>query len=235
MIDFSISERLGLAASFIKKGRVVADIGTDHGYLPIYLIREGISDKVIAADMRKKPLEKAKKNAENFMVSDKIEFRLSDGLESFSGEEADAYVICGMGGTIMMKILQKALCDDKLNEGDQLVLSPQADREMFRRFLYEKGFLIEEEKMIRENSWFYVVFSCTYDGKSRRESELIYRYGKKPLEEKQEALKEFLVHERKVLERVKEKLDGLGENISDSKKKELLYDLEINKIALESF
>ena len=61
MIDFSISERLGLAASFIKKGRVVADIGTDHGYLPIYLIREGISDKVIAADMRKKPLEKAKK------------------------------------------------------------------------------------------------------------------------------------------------------------------------------
>lgn len=235
MIDFSISERLKLAVSFIEKGRKVADIGTDHGYLPIHLIREGVSCEVIAADMRKNPLEKAKKNAESYMVADKISFRLSDGLSSFDKGEVNAYVICGMGGTVIKKILQKALAEDKLNVGDQFVLSPQADREMFRKFLYENGFLIKEEKMIRENSWFYVVFSCIYDGHPREEEELFYRYGRKPIEEKQEALREFLIHEREVLERVKSKLDSLGEDVSLEKKEGILSDLDINKKALESF
>ena len=120
MIDFSISERLKLAVSFIEKGRKVADIGTDHGYLPIHLIREGVSCEVIAADMRKNPLEKAKKNAESYMVADKISFRLSDGLSSFDKGEVNAYVICGMGGTVIKKILQKALAEDKLMSGISL-------------------------------------------------------------------------------------------------------------------
>ena len=235
MIDFSISDRLSLAVSLIEKGRKVADIGTDHGYLPIHLIREGIVSEVIAADMRNKPLEKAKRNAESYMVADKISFRLSDGLSSFIKGEVNAYVICGMGGTVIMKILQKALAEDKLNVGDQLVLSPQADREMFRKFLYENGFLIKEEKMIRENNWFYVVFSCIYDGHPREEGKLFYRYGKQPIEEKQKALKEFLIHEKEILERVKSKLDGLGEGVSLEKKEEILSDLSMNRKALEKF
>lgn len=91
------------AASLVKKNGVVADIGTDHGYLPIYLISAGISSKVIAMDVREKPLERAAMHIKEADLSEKIEVRLSDGLDKLEEKEADTITICGMGGRLIKR------------------------------------------------------------------------------------------------------------------------------------
>ena len=89
MEELNLSDRLRLIAGLIKKGSKVADIGTDHGYLPIFLVKSGITDRVIAMDVRKGPLKKAEDNTRAFCVSDQIELRLSDGLAALEKGEAD--------------------------------------------------------------------------------------------------------------------------------------------------
>lgn len=97
MEELNLSDRLRLIAGLIKKGSKVADIGTDHGYLPIFLVKSGITDRVIAMDVRKGPLKKAEDNTRAFCVSDQIELRLSDGLAALEKGEADTVTISGMG------------------------------------------------------------------------------------------------------------------------------------------
>ena len=104
-----ISDRLRTVAHMCEKGAVVADIGTDHGYLPIYLVQEGIAPSAIAMDLRKGPLDKAKKHICDNCLEDRIQTRLSDGLEKLSANEADIITICGMGGRLIADIVTKGM------------------------------------------------------------------------------------------------------------------------------
>ena len=103
----NLSERLSAAASLVKGGGILADIGTDHGYLPIYLIQSGKIEKAIAADIGKMPLENARKSVVQYELADKIELRLSDGLNSFRENEVDEIVFAGMGGTLIAEKLKE--------------------------------------------------------------------------------------------------------------------------------
>ena len=109
MEELNLSDRLRLIAGLIKKGSKVADIGTDHGYLPIFLVKSGITDRVIAMDVRKGPLKKAEDNTRAFCVSDQIELRLSDGLAALEKGEADTVTISGMGGRLIQSILTNGM------------------------------------------------------------------------------------------------------------------------------
>ena len=128
-----ISDRLRIVAHMCDKGAVVADIGTDHGYLPIYLVQEGIAPSAIAMDLRKGPLEKAKKHICDNCLEDRIQTRLSDGLEKLSKNEADIITICGMGGRLIADIVTKG--KDIITQNTILVVSPQSEVGEFRHFL----------------------------------------------------------------------------------------------------
>ena len=102
-----INSRLLKIAEMVRRGDRVADIGTDHAYLPIYLIQSGKIEKAIAADIGKMPLENARKSVAQYELADRIELRLSDGLNSFKENEVDEIVFAGMGGTLIAEKLKE--------------------------------------------------------------------------------------------------------------------------------
>ncbi len=209
MIDLVISDRLTKIAGLVSKNKTVADIGTDHGYLPIYMVKNKMAEEVIACDMRKKPLEKARQNAKEMGVLHKIDFRISDGLDALAPGEADSIIICGMGGFAIKKILDRALNEGKMPVGTDCVLSPHTDRESLSRFLFEKGFKIEEEYLLHEKAAYYILWKCTYDGIERKASASVHAYGDGLIKKRDEALKSYLIREEELLLRVLEKLEFL--------------------------
>lgn len=201
-----ISDRLRIVAHMCDKGAVVADIGTDHGYLPIYLVQEGIAPSAIAMDLRKGPLEKAKKHICDNCLEDRIQTRLSDGLEKLSKNEADIITICGMGGRLIADIVTKG--KDVITQNTILVVSPQSEVGEFRHFLVSQGFEIEDEQMLKEDGKYYFIIKCRKSEESvcSEFSETQYQYGWKLLDSKDKTLYEYLIKE-------KETNDGISNSL----------------------
>lgn len=195
-----ISDRLRTVAHMCDKGAVVADIGTDHGYLPIYLVQEGIAPSAIAMDLRKGPLEKAKKHICDNCLEDRIQTRLSDGLEKLSKNEADIITICGMGGRLIADIVTKG--KDVITQNTILVVSPQSEVGEFRHFLVSQGFEIEDEQMLKEDGKYYFIIKCRKSEESvcSEFSETQYQYGWKLLDSKDKTLYEYLIKEKETNE-----------------------------------
>ena len=150
-----ISKRLLCCASMVTPGSRVADIGTDHGYLGIYLLQTGAARHVIACDLRKDPLENARRNAKLFGVDGEMELRLSDGLEKILPDEVDTVVMAGMGGDLIQKILSQ--CPWRRREGLQFILQPQSAGNVLRRWLCEDGFEIQREEPVQDGHFLYTV------------------------------------------------------------------------------
>lgn len=237
MEELNLSDRLRLIAGLIKKGSLVADIGTDHGYLPIFLIKSGICNHVIAMDVRKGPLKKAEMNTEAFCVKEQITLRLSDGLTALHKEEADTITISGMGGKLIQSILMNGIT--KLTKHTKLILSPQSELRDFRIFLNEKGFLVLKEHMLTEEGQFYVVMECVYMGADYNTeviAETKLRYGESLLIENNKSLKAYLVKEKRVTEGILAQLEERsGQEAVQVRIKELLFDLECIQLALEYY
>ena len=157
----NISERLKCVAGLVNKGARVADIGTDHAYLPIYLVQNEISNKVYACDVRKEPLRRAKLHIDEYGLSDKITTQLCDGLKGINKGDVDTVTICGMGGKLMKNILKAGI--DKLGDNTQLVLSAQSELRDFRKYLLETGIDIKSEHMLLEDGKYYFIFDCVYN------------------------------------------------------------------------
>ena len=150
-----ISKRLLCCALMVTPGSRVADIGTDHGYLGIYLLQSGAARHVIACDLRKDPLENARRNAKLFGVDGEMELRLSDGLEKILPDEVDTVVMAGMGGDLIQKILSQ--CPWRKREGLQFILQPQSAGNVLRRWLCEDGFEIRREEPVQDGHFLYTV------------------------------------------------------------------------------
>lgn len=150
-----LSPRLRLAADLVPKGARLADVGTDHAYLPACLLMEGKIPSAIAADLREGPLSRARKTAAEYGCGDRMAFRLCDGLSGIRPEETDAVVIAGMGGETIAQILEAApwVRTRKV----PLVLQPMSSLPELRQRLEEGGFRILEERLAREGDTLYVV------------------------------------------------------------------------------
>ena len=161
-MNINLTERLLAAASLIRGGGIVADIGTDHAYLPVYLIQTGKIHKAIAADIGKMPLENAAKSVEFYGLTDKIELRLSDGLGSFAPDDAAEFVFAGMGGTLIAEKLKET---PWIKNGKyHFVFQPQSRAEDLREFLFLNGFSVNEEKAVHEGRRVYIAFDASYTG-----------------------------------------------------------------------
>ncbi len=164
-MDIHLSERLQAAASLVRGGGVVADIGTDHGYLLIALVQSGKIQQGIGADIGKMPLENARKSVQDCGLEDCISLRLSDGLGAFSPEEAQEFVFAGMGGTLIAQKLSEAPWIK--NKAYHFVFQPQSRAEDLREYLYLNGFEIGEEKAVHESRRVYICFDARYTGELR--------------------------------------------------------------------
>ena len=186
-----LSSRLKIIASFVSEGMCVADIGTDHGYIPIYLTSEGMTDKAYAMDVNRGPLERASENIRKEGLNGRIRCILSDGMEKLP-MDADSAVIAGMGGDLMEQILMRG--EDRLFRLSELVLSPQSHWEKVRRFLHSHGFAIEKEALIKEDGKYYIVIKAVRGRQSYGES-WQYSYGTYLTGLKNPLMKEYLTKE----------------------------------------
>lgn len=217
-----LSKRLQAIADFVKKDAVVADIGTDHAYVPIYLTENKIIKKTFACDIKTGPLEKAKENIEYFGVKENVVLRLSNGLKNLSNDEVDTIIIAGMGGELIIDILSngRGFFDKK----NTFILSPHTKTGDVRYYLLQNGFKILREDMCIDEGKFYTVLEAIYTGEDivYKDNELLY--GKYLIENKNPVLLKFLKKE-------KDKYVSIISNIGcgEARREELLKRLDMIK------
>lgn len=148
-----ISRRLMAVAEMVTPGHTLADVGTDHGYIPIYLTREGRIRHALAMDVNPGPLERAREHIRQYGLEDEIETRLSDGLDALGPGEANSIIIAGMGGPLTVRILKHGL--DRLTDDTELILQPQSEIMAVREYLFRNGYRLEKEEMIFEDGKYY--------------------------------------------------------------------------------
>ncbi len=154
-----ISKRLKMSADLVPPSRLIADIGTDHGYLPIYLIKKGIAEKAVASDISEGSAEKARENIKEAGLSDKIRVCRGDGLDPLKPEEfPDTIILTGMGGMLMIEILEKGR--EKTEAAECLILQPQHNIDRVRAYVHTVGFKITYEDMTYEQGKHYFVLKC---------------------------------------------------------------------------
>jgi len=153
-----LSPRLQAIADWVPEGTKFADIGTDHGYLPVWLLQHGRISEAVAADLRAGPLDAARRTAQRYNVADQTSFRLCDGLTGIHAGEVDTVAIAGMGGETIAGILEAASWT-KENE-TLLLLQPQTAFFELRTFLSGHGYCIFNEKIIREGNRLYIAIKA---------------------------------------------------------------------------
>ncbi len=159
-----LDSRLMAIANLVRENKVFADIGTDHAYLPVYLVEKGIINKAIAADLRVGPLENAKLAVESYNYSDKIELRLSDGLDNFKENEVKEIAIAGMGGLLISSFIERTVW--LKNSDIHLILQPMTHVEELRKTLFDNGFIIDSEVVAEDDDKLYIIVSAYYYGDS---------------------------------------------------------------------
>ncbi len=153
-----LSPRLLKIASLVPYGATLADVGTDHGYIPLYLFENKKITHAIAMDVNPMPLKKAEDNITAAGYAEFCEFRLSDGVEKLNIDEADTIVIAGMGGLLIRDILARG--NDVIGQNTRLLLQPMIAAPELRLYLFENGFLIEDEYVVREENKYYNIISA---------------------------------------------------------------------------
>ncbi len=154
-----LSDRLLACCGFVCPGDRVADVGCDHGYLGIYLLKNGIASQVFASDINEGPLQAAVRNSEKFGVRDRMSFYLSDGVQGLP-REFDTLVCAGMGADTMVSILSDAPW--LKNEQYRLILQCQSKTPMLRQYLSDNGWRITEECVLRDGKFLYTVMEVIW-------------------------------------------------------------------------
>ncbi|OOB79990.1 MAG: hypothetical protein ATN33_05275 [Epulopiscium sp. Nele67-Bin001] len=208
-----LSKRLYNITKFVPMQTILADIGTDHCYIPIYLRQEGIVKHVFASDINPGPLDNAIKHINKYNITG-IETRLSNGLENFTDDDSiETVIIAGMGGAMMIDILEKAC----LNTVKRLILQPQLGQNKVRKFLHQKGFRIIDEEFLEDEGKFYTIIVAEV-GDETYSDEYFYEYGYHVVNKANSDFQKYLFIRGKTFERIfrnftnfkdREKVDNL--------------------------
>ncbi|WP_462364636.1 tRNA (adenine(22)-N(1))-methyltransferase [Roseburia inulinivorans] len=205
-----ISNRLTTASALVTQGYTLADVGTDHGYIPIYLLQQEKIPSAIAMDINEGPLERAKEHIALYGLQAYIQTRLSDGVAALKPGEVEAVLIAGMGGGLVMHILQDG--EQVCRTAKELILQPQSEIERVREFLREEGYTILAEDMVYEDGKFYPMMKVQYQGENenaQKASEVLKLsdlYGGLLLQNRHPVLKTFLEKEKLIYTGIKENL-----------------------------
>ena len=195
-----LSARLLSALPYLKKGGAVIDVGTDHAYLPIYLVGEGISSRALACDINRGPIESAAHNIAAAGLARRIDTLCTDGLHGTEGFDPDNVLIFGMGGELIIRILSEAPWVKDAGIG--LVLQPMTRAHLLRRWLLENGFAIVGETITHEDRY-YQTIAARYCGKSEAYTEEELLLGRLNIENNAPNLAGFIEHEIGVWEAIR--------------------------------
>ena len=212
-------------AALVPTGTCVADVGTDHGYVPIFLVEQGIVGKAVAMDVNRGPLERARIHITEKGLSDRIETRLSDGLKKLNVGEVDTIIAAGMGGGLIIRILEEGR--EIVNSAKVCILQPQAEIAKVRKYLQTQGLAIEREDMVEEDGKYYPMMRAIH-GQGECYEEYEYLYGKELLKMRHPVLKKYHLREQWLKESVIRKISNHSESNRtkgrlDELKRELIY------------
>ncbi len=196
----TLSARLMSALPYLKRGGAVIDVGTDHAYLPIYLVGEGISSRALACDINRGPIDSAARNVAAAGLVHEIDTLCTDGLHHTEGYEPDDILIFGMGGELIIRILSEAPWVKDPNIG--LVLQPMTRAHLLRRWLLENGFEIVGETITHEDRY-YQTIAARYCGKSEEYTEEELLLGRLNIQSNAPNLRGFVEHEIGVWEAIR--------------------------------
>lgn len=208
-----LTERLNAITKLVT-GKTVADIGCDHGKVPIKLVLDGVCDKVIAADVNKGPVEACIKNVKAYGFDDIIDVRCGDGIKVLEPNEVETIIIAGMGGELISTILSEK--ENVAKSAKELILQPMTSEESLREYLQNNGFAIENEVLAKEGSKIYVIIRAV-KGVSDE-----YIYFPEKLKDNEKHLID--AYYEKVTKRLNDKIKG---SVLDSKPE---YEKELNLI-----
>lgn len=200
-----LTNRLLKIASLVSENKRLADIGTDHGYIPVYLLNEGRIDFAILADINKGPLENARREVKRNKLEDKVDLRLGSGIEVLKKGEVDEVIIAGMGGILIGELLEAN--KEVAHSVDKLILQPMQAQEELRQYLLNNGYEILDECLEKEDFRLYEIIVAKYTGKNTHiEDNIYYEVGKKLIENKDELLAAFIENKIKKYNNIISKL-----------------------------
>ncbi len=231
-IMHKLSDRMLMNVSLIPRGKTVADIGCDHGWVSIYLIQNKLAKKVFAMDVAEGPLVGAREHIKEAGLEDRIEVRLSDGLselnfDSKGGLEAEVALMAGIGGQLAVKIIKDNL--DKCHALETIVLQAQSELEFVRKSLYELGFAIDDEAMVLDEGKYYTAMRLVpaTGGQTGNLSEAELRYGPILIKRKPEVLLDYLKYKRNSYSAI---LENISKNSGEDNERALSIKYEISII-----
>lgn len=198
-----LSLRLKAIAEEIPVSRCVADIGTDHGYIPVFLVQQGVTQRAVAADISRGSLRKAESLVRQHRLESVIEIRLGGGLTVLSPREADTILLAGMGGLLIRDILAER---PDVARSSRLVLQPMAAQDVLRKWLSEHEYRIEHENLVREAHRFYEIMTVT-SGCDPVQCPVYYTVGKRLIEQRHPLLEAFVLHKIQALEEILKQLE----------------------------
>ncbi len=230
-----ISNRLYKISEFINKGARVADIGSDHAYLPTFLVQSGKTNFVIAGEVNDGPFQSALKQINEAGLSDYVDVRKGNGLAVLQHGEVDTIVIAGMGGSLIAQILTEGI--DKLEEVQQLILQPNVGSELVRKFALEHGWELRAEIIIEEDDRIYEILSFVRGDAFRpyRDQEisiaLLFKMGPFLIRQKDKVFLKKWTHELSQYELIIEELLRSSHSNALQKREELLREyMQIKEI-----
>lgn len=229
-----LSKRLQAVADMVTPGMRLADIGTDHAYIPIYLTEQNVIPEAIAMDINKGPLERAEEHIREYGFESRIQTRLSDGLKKLEIGEADAMIAAGMGGALVIKILEDR--KEVAKSLKELILQPQSELGKVRAYLLGNGYQVIAENMILEDGKYYPmmkVIPCQNLEETYRPEEL--EYGKWLLHNANPVLKEFLEREIQINEGIIKSLNAQQTERAKCRQDEILQKNEEIRQVLEKY
>ena len=209
-----LTDRLLKIASLVDNGKRIADIGTDHGYIPVYLLNQNKIQNAILGDVNKGPLENARKEVTRNKLQDKVDLRLGSGIEVLKENEVDEIIIAGMGGMLINNLLK---ANEKVaHTTEKLILQPMQAPEELRMFLYQNGYKILDEHLVREEHRLYEIIVCKYEGLEPQEIDPIYyEIGLNLIQNNDPLLNDFIENKIRINQNVLKKLEGKEENITN--------------------
>ncbi|EGT5270794.1 class I SAM-dependent methyltransferase [Clostridioides difficile] len=214
-----LTDRLLKIASLVSDGKKIADIGTDHGYIPVYLLKEGKVPFAVLADVNKGPLDNAHKEVIQNNLLDKVDLRLGSGIEILEIGEVEEVIIAGMGGILISELLEAK--KEVAHNVEKLILQPMQAQEELRYYLLNNGYEILEEVLVREDFRIYEIIVAKYTGKNTIiEDEISYEVGIKLLENKDSLFNDFIEKKIKTYSSIVNKLEGKNGEAIDKKRKE---------------
>lgn len=197
----TLPKRLAAVAALIPSGKVVADIGTDHGFLPVFLVKKGIAPRVIASDIHRGPFQKALNYVHFEGLEENIEIRLGNGLDILSPGEAQVVVIAGLGGHTLVDIL--AAGSEVLQTVETLVLNPATHQNIVRQWLVTNGWCLMDEDLVEDQGRLYqIILTCQgQQPEAKNWTELQYDIGPIIVRKRHPLLKEYLERKLKKYEK----------------------------------